>query len=68
MSRVLTYLPRVLKALVAAVTAGSAAYAGAVDGGVTTDEWVVVAAGAVAAAVAVWLTPNKPAPAHMEAR
>ena len=55
----LTYLPRVAKALVAGLGALSAAYAGAVDGGVTADEWVVAVAAGLAAAVAVWLTPNK---------
>lgn len=62
MNRVIAYLPRVMKALVAAVTAGSAAYAGAVDGGVSPEEWVVVVASGIASAVAVWLTPNQPAP------
>lgn len=61
LTRVIEYAPRAYKAIVAAVGAGSAAYAGAVDGGVTADEWVVVAAAAVAAGVAVWLAPNKPA-------
>lgn len=60
LTRVVAYAPRAWKAIVAGVGAGSAAYAGAADGGVTTDEWIVVAAGAVAAAVAVWLAPNKP--------
>lgn len=59
MSQFLAYLPRVAKALVALLGGASAAYAGAVDGGVSADEWVVVAAAGVAAAVAVWLTPNK---------
>ena len=63
MSRVLEYLPRAAKALVAALGGVSAAYAGAVDGGVTADEWVVVVAAGVAAGVAVWLTPNKTATA-----
>lgn len=61
MSRVIAYLPRASKALVAAIGGWTAAYAGAVDGGVTADEWVVVAAAGVAAGVAVWLAPNKPA-------
>jgi hypothetical protein len=61
LTQILTYLPRVTKALVAAATGASAAYAGAVDGGVSADEWVVVAAAALAAGVAVWLAPNKPA-------
>lgn len=61
MSRLLTYLPQIVKALVAAVGGVSAAYAGAVDGGVTADEWVVVVAAGVAAGVAVWLAPNKTA-------
>jgi hypothetical protein len=60
-STLIQYLPKIVKALTAVVTAGSAAYAGALDGGVTADEWVVVAAGAVAAGVAVWLAPNKAA-------
>jgi hypothetical protein len=59
-TRVIQYAPQAYKALVAAIGAGSAAYAGATDGGVTVDEWVVVAAAAVAAGVAVWLAPNKP--------
>jgi hypothetical protein len=59
MSNVLEYLPRATKALVAGVGGWVAAYAGAVDGGVTADEWIVVAAAGVAAAVAVWLAPNK---------
>jgi hypothetical protein len=58
MSRLITYLPRVSKALVAALAGWSAAYAGAVDGGVSTDEWIVVAASGVAAGVAVWLAPR----------
>lgn len=61
MSRLIANLPRVAKALVAALGGVSAAYAGAVDGGVTADEWIVVAAAGVAAGVAVWLTPNKTA-------
>lgn len=59
LTKVVTYLPRATKAFVAAAGAWSAAYAGAVDGGVTSDEWVVVAAAGVAAGVAVWLAPNK---------
>jgi hypothetical protein len=59
--KIVGYLPQVVKALVAVAAAGSAAYAGAVDGGVSADEWVVVAVSAVAAGVAVWLAPNKPA-------
>ena len=61
MTRLLTYLPRVIKALVAGVGGCTAAYAGAVDGGVSADEWIVVAAAGVAAGVAVWLAPNKTA-------
>jgi hypothetical protein len=59
LTRVITYLPRVLKALVAIAGGWSAAYAGAVDGGVTADEWVVVVAAGVAVGVATWLAPNK---------
>ena len=59
MTRLLTYLPRITKALVAAAGGWTAAYAGAVDGGVTGDEWIVVVAAGVAAGVAVWLAPNK---------
>jgi hypothetical protein len=59
LTRVVTYLPQAVKALVAAAGGWSAAYAGAVDGGVTADEWIVVAAAGVAAGVAVWLAPNK---------
>lgn len=59
LTRVVTYLPKATKAFVAAAGAWSAAYAGAVDGGVTPDEWVVVAAAGVSVAVAVWLAPNK---------
>ncbi len=59
MSKVISYLPQMYKAVMAAVAAGSAAYAGAVDGGVTAAEWIVVAAAALAAGVATWLTPNK---------
>jgi hypothetical protein len=61
--KIVGYLPQAVKALVAVAAAGSAAYAGAVDGGVTADEWVVVVASALAAGVAVWLAPNKPATA-----
>jgi hypothetical protein len=61
LTQILTHLPRVTKALVATATGMSAAYAGAVDGGVSADEWVVIAAAGVAAGVAVWLAPNKPA-------
>jgi hypothetical protein len=61
--KIVGYLPQAVKALVAAVGAASAAYAGAVDGGVSADEWVVVVAAALAAGVAVWLAPNKPATA-----
>lgn len=61
LSNLIAYAPRVWKAIVAGVGAGSAAYAGAADGGVTTDEWIVVGGAAVAAGVAVWLAPNKPA-------
>lgn len=57
MSKVLTYLPRVTKALVAGAGGWAAAYAGAVDGGVTGDEWIVVLAAGIAAGVAVWLAP-----------
>jgi len=59
MTKVLEYLPRATKALVAALGGWTAGYAGAVDGGVTADEWIVVLAAGVAAAVAVWLAPNK---------
>jgi predicted phage tail protein len=62
-TRLVTYLPQIYKALAAAATAGSAAYAGAVDGGVSADEWIVVGAAAVAAGVAVWLTPKNKEPA-----
>jgi hypothetical protein len=61
LTQILTHLPRITKALVAGATAASAAYAGAVDGGVSADEWIVVAAAALAAGLAVWLAPNKPA-------
>lgn len=61
LSTLVAYAPRAWKAIVAGLTGGSAAYAGAVDGGVTAPEWIVVAAAAVAAGVAVWLAPNKPA-------
>jgi len=60
LTTVLAYAPRAWKAIVAGAAGGSAAYAGAVDGGVTASEWIVVGAAAVAAAVAVWLAPNKP--------
>lgn len=63
LTRVVTYAPRVWKAIVAGVGAGSGAYAGAVDGGVTAAEWIVVVAFGVAGGVAVWLAPNKPATA-----
>jgi len=53
LTQILTHLPRITKALVAGATAASAAYAGAVDGGVSADEWIVVAAGALAAGLAV---------------
>jgi hypothetical protein len=59
LTRVVTYLPQATKALVAAAGGWSAAYAGAVDGGVTADEWIVVVAAGVAAGVAVWFAPNK---------
>lgn len=62
LTRVKEYAPRAYKAVVGGVTGGSAAYAGAVDGGVTPDEWIVVFAAGLAAAVAVWLTPNKAQP------
>ena len=55
MSRVLTYLPQMAKALVAGALALSGAYAGAVDGGVTAEEWaVVIVAGVFAAAGTYW--------------
>jgi hypothetical protein len=56
----IAYLPRATKALVAAVGAISAAYAGSVDGGVSGDEWIIVVAAGLAAGFAVWLAPNKP--------
>ena len=56
---IITYLPRATKALVAFAGGVSAAYAGAVDGGVTADEWIFVVAAGLAAGVAVWLAPNK---------
>jgi hypothetical protein len=59
LTRALHYAPRVAKALTAAAAGWSSAYAGAVDGGVTAEEWVVVVASGLAAAVAVWLTPNR---------
>ena len=59
MTRVLEYLPKATKALVAAAGGWSAAYAGAVDGGVSGDEWIVVVAAGLAAGVAVWFAPNK---------
>ena len=63
MSRVLEYLPVMAKALVAGALALSGAYAGALDGGVTVEEWVVVLAAGVAAAVGTWWKKNKPATA-----
>jgi hypothetical protein len=62
MSRLIAYLPQAFKAIVAAATAGSGSYAGAVDGGVTAEEWAVVVVAAVAAGFAVWRARNKPAP------
>jgi hypothetical protein len=59
LSKLIGYLPRAAKAIVAGAGALSAAYAGAVDGGVSADEWVIVVAAGLAAAVAVWLAPNK---------
>lgn len=59
LTKAIAYLPRATKAVVAAAGGVSAAYAGAVDGGVTADEWIVVAAAGLAAGVAVWLAPNK---------
>jgi hypothetical protein len=59
LTRVLEYLPQMVKALVAAASAVSAAYGGAVDGGVTGDEWIVVIAAGLAAGVAVWFAPNR---------
>jgi hypothetical protein len=58
LTRALTYLPKAFKALVAAAGGWSAAYAGAVDGGVTGDEWIVVLAAGLATGVAVWLAPK----------
>lgn len=61
LTRIVKYAPRAWKAVTAGVAAGTGAYAGAVDGGVTVGEWIVVAAFGVAGAVTVWLAPNKPA-------
>ena len=61
LTRIVKYLPRMWKAVAGGVTAGSAAYAGAVDGGVTAPEWVIVAAYGLAGGLAVWLAKNKPA-------
>lgn len=63
LTQVLTYLPRVTKALVALALAASGAYATALKDGVTADEWIVVVAAAVAAGIGTWLVPNKPAAA-----
>lgn len=54
------YLPRIRKSLVAAVGAGITAVVAAWPDGITADEWGKVAAAAVATALAVWATPNKP--------
>lgn len=59
LSRLIVYVPQAWKAVAAAATAGSGAYAGAIDGGVTGPEWIVVIAVALAAGFAVWRVPNK---------
>jgi hypothetical protein len=50
------------KALAAALTAAAGTYiTAAADSHVTTAEWMLVGASAVAAAGIVWAVPNKPA-------
>lgn len=59
MSKVIEYLPKMAKSITAGLAAGSGAYAGAVDGGVSPDEWIVIVAAALAGGLAAWLVPNK---------
>lgn len=61
LSRLIKYAPRMWKAIAGGVTAGSGAYAGAVDGGVTAPEWITVVAAGLAGGLVVWLAPkNQP--------
>lgn len=60
MVNVIKYLPRVYKAIMAAVGAFSTAYAlGRPD---TPEGWLVLVAGAVATGLATWWARNYPAP------
>lgn len=61
MDKIISYLPRIAKALSAAVTAGMASYGTALqDGFISVEEWLMVAAGALVAGLAVWAVPNEP--------
>lgn len=56
-----TYIPRIRKAVAAAVTAGVLFYAKAVADGFTTDEIAQLVGAVVAAGVVTWAIPNKEA-------
>lgn len=52
-------LNMIRKALLAGLAAGVAALVGVQPDGITSDEWLKVAAAAIVAGLAVWLVPNK---------
>ena len=52
-------IAQVAKAIAAAAGAAGAAYAGALDGGVTVQEWITVAIAAILAGAGVYAIPNK---------
>ena len=54
-------IARVAKAVTAAVVAGATAVVSALPDGVDNDEWGIVAGAVVAAFVATYFVPNKPA-------
>ena len=63
MSKLLGYIPRIWKAIAAGVGAGSASYAGQIDGGVTKEEWVAVIGAALITGLITWFAPYKAAEA-----
>ncbi len=59
MSKVIEYVPRMWKAVYAGAAAGAAAYTGYQGGGVTAEEWIIVAGFAVSAGVGTWRVVNR---------
>ena len=55
----MNWIQTVAKAVAAAATAFGAAFAVALEDGVTSGEWVTIVIATVVAAAAVWAIPNR---------